>query len=321
VAGNNATIVIKKIKKGGHGHHGGAWKVAYADFVTAMMAFFLLLWLLNSTTQEQKKGISDYFSPTTVSKSKSGAGGLLGGVTVSSPSAQVSRTSPPGVTINLKPTANEGEGENDDSKSELSQQDVDELIAEREEELFKEKEQELREVIDKDPELKQLAKNLLIDQTPKGLCIQIIDQDGQPMFPTGSARMVERFKKLVHQVTKVVLSMPNKLSISGHTDAMPFRAAQAGYGNWELSSDRAHASRREILQAGMPAARISKVVGRAETEPLTPDNPNDAQNRRISIVLLREAGLAAQKPGSSPGKRADAPAPEFRRDWTGPRVR
>jgi chemotaxis protein MotB len=323
MSGKNAaaTIVIKKIKKGGHAHHGGAWKVAYADFVTAMMAFFLLLWLLNATTEEQKKGISDYFTPATASTSKSGAGGILGGQTVSAPGAQVSRNSPPSVTIELKPTSGEGEKDSTD-KPDLTKQEMDEIVAQREEELFKEKEKELRETIEKDPELKALSKNLMIDQTPEGLRIQLVDRDGQPMFPSGSTKMFDRTRKLIDQVAKVVQSMPNKLSISGHTDATPYRSSiGSSYGNWELSSDRAHASRRELTEAGIPATRITQVIGRADTEPLTPENPNDPQNRRISIVLLREA--PAKKAGDE--KRAEA-APsaqtrDARRDWSGPRVR
>ncbi|MGE0744303.1 MAG: flagellar motor protein MotB [Rhodospirillales bacterium] len=314
-----ATIIIKKVKKGGHGHHGGAWKVAYADFVTAMMAFFLLLWLLNATSEDQKKGISDYFAPATASTSKSGAGGILGGQTISSPGALVSRNSPPSVTIELKPTSGDGDKDSTE-KPDLTKQEMDEAIAQREEELFKEKEKELREAIEKDPDLKGLAKNLLIDQTPEGLRIQLVDRDGQPMFPSGSVKMFDRTRKLLAQVAKVVQTMPNKLSISGHTDATPFRSSVgASYGNWELSSDRAHASRRELMEDGVPAARISRVVGRADTEPLTPENPTDPQNRRISIVLIRDAVAK----GAAGGNGAAAPAqrPEVRRDWSGPRVR
>src|SRR2546428_456981 len=198
----NGTIIIKKVKKGGHGgHHGGAWKVAYADFVTAMMAFFLLLWLLNVTTDVQKRGIADYFQPTLAAKS----------------------------------------------------------AAEREERQFAAAEFALRQAMQDIPDLKSLAENLVVDRTPEGLRIQIVDQDKTSMFALGSSEMSEPAKKLMALVTQVVQRLPNKLSVSGHTDGTPF-SRTGNYGNWELSADRANASRRALVGAGLPVERIAKVV-------------------------------------------------------------
>ena len=323
---SNVEIIIKRPKKGGHeAHHGGAWKVAYADFVTAMMAFFLLLWLLNATTEEQKRGISDYFSPASVSHSQSGAGGLLGGRAISVPGAQVSGTATPSVDIPLTPSEGESEfdaqGNDTGSKAEVAsnkktpEQEAAEAQAKRENEQFDQAEHELREAIQKAPELKGLDENLLIDKTPEGLRIQIVDQEGKPMFAIGSAQPFDRTKSLLTQISKVIQTLPNRISLTGHTDAIPYKGAAQAYGNWELSSDRAQASRRSLVEGGLSADRVAMVVGRAAEEPLVPEDPNSARNRRISIVILRQANANANAP-ASPG-----PKPQFKADWTGPRVR
>jgi chemotaxis protein MotB len=336
MAGNELALIVKRVKKkGGHAHHGGAWKVAYADFVTAMMAFFLLLWLLNATTEEQRRGIADYFTPSTASDSKSGAGGLLGGQAVASPGASISRSSIPSISVDIKPTtgAADGEGEDDAGPADQGTQpkpteaDLDQALAKREEERFAKAEAELKQAIAEAPELKSLAKNLIVDQTPEGLRIQIVDQEGQPMFALGSADMLERTRLLMRKVAQVVAKLPNRISISGHTDAKPYRGARAGHGNWELSSDRALASRRELVAGGLKPGRILKVEGKAEADPLIRNDPLSARNRRISIVLLREATETAKSAGAANQAaevpKTDAkPAPrEFRPDWTGPRLR
>ena len=326
MADNEASIIIiKKIKKGGHGHHGGAWKVAYADFVTAMMAFFLLLWLLNATTDDQKAGIADYFTPATVSKSKSGAGGLLGGQSVSAPGAMQSRTSAPSVSSTLTPTSGASDGKADEDAgstgnedmTKLTDEELNEALAEREEEMFEKAEQELRQAIQDVPELKEMEKNLIIDQTPEGLRIQIVDQEGKPMFALGSAKMLEHTTQLLAKIAQVVGALPNKVSISGHTDSTPYRGKAAGHGNWELSTGRALSSRRGLVDGGFDLKRIAKVVGKADTEPLLPDDPKSERNRRISIVLLREAGATA----AAKAKAKAAKKGNFKRDWSGPRLR
>jgi chemotaxis protein MotB len=307
-----AIIVIKKIKKADHGHHGGAWKVAYADFVTAMMAFFLLMWLLNATTEEQKRGISDYFSPQAVSKSASGAGGLLGGQAVSSPGAMSSRTASPSASIELKPTSGadagdaeeEGGVKSDAEKAALAEREAAENRA------FDQAEEEIRQAIEEDPDLQKLAENLLIDRTREGLRIQVIDRKGHPMFALGSARMFERTRKLMAKIAVAIKKLPNQVAIAGHTDAIPFRSGRTGYGNWELSAERANSSRRALVGGGLDAKRVERVVGKAATDPLVPDDPTSARNRRISIVILRDADKKTAR-----AKR------DFRRDWTGPRLR
>ncbi|MGE0253839.1 MAG: flagellar motor protein MotB [Alphaproteobacteria bacterium] len=337
-------IIIKRVKGGhAHAHHGGAWKVAYADFVTAMMAFFLLLWLLNATTEEQKSGISNYFSPDSVSQSKSGAGGVLGGTTVSlngvlsadggptigTPIAAMSMTAGEDTDFEQGGEADaeeqgqaEGETEgsaqgglgkgNPDKPGRVDNADLDKLLAEREEERFEAAAAALRQAIESVPELAKLSESLLIDQTPEGLRIQLVDQEQYSMFPLGSTEPNEQARKLFAMVAQVVGKMPNRISVSGHTDARPYRS-ERGYTNWELSSDRANAARRLLSEGGLPVERIALVQGRADTEPLVPDDPMSARNRRISLVLLREAGDKGGPriaPADAAGTRqATTPAP------------
>ena len=356
-------IIIKKKKArhGDHGHHGGAWKVAYADFVTAMMAFFLLLWLLNVTTDDQKQGIADYFDPSHIARATSGANGVLGGRTVSSPGQQSSPSSPfsmnqslPGRPEPAEDALHLDDGSQDEladalvdqpalSREELAEileelsdpalsrlaaegptQEIveaaawagvgrtmlEEAIAEaqakREEEQFQAAAEQLREAIESSPELDELADNLLIDHTPEGLRIQIVDQEGQSMFPIGSPEMHERTRQLMTLVAQVVQQMPQDISITGHTDAAPYQP-DARYGNWELSTDRANASRRALVEAGLTQRRIAYVVGKADTDPLLPEEPLDPRNRRISIVLLRSVPIVAGGPqDNTPGRQAAA---------------
>jgi len=340
---NAAPLIIKKIKKSQSApHHGGAWKVAYADFVTAMMSFFLLLWLLNVTTDIQKRGIADYFEPTIASKSQSGAGGVLGGLTMGQPGAQDATSSPPNFQLAMAALRQPDDGDEGDLAGSSGQSDtgdktggataakqtgatsandqtggttakdqaggatanakkpieqmtemeLQKRVEEREEKQFAAAEFALRQAIQDVPELKNLADNLLIDRTPEGLRIQIVDQEKRSMFPLGSAQMADNAQKLLGLVALVVQKLPNKVSITGHTDAAPYAFGRY-YTNWELSADRANASRRELVGDGVPADRIEKVVGLADRDPLVADDPRAASNRRISIVLLREAKVAS----------------------------
>jgi len=280
-------IIVKKVKKGGHAAHGGAWKVAYADFVTAMMAFFLLLWLLNVTTTEQKEGLSDYFAPTTSSISQSGAGGLLGGQSMQTEGARVSDTGVPSVVSSISPPEEGKKDEGEDAKTkEMEEAELLAKLAKIEEASFEDAKQEIRQAISKDPELSGLNDNIIIDMTPEGLRIQIVDQFNESMFKSGSAEITPRIQALVSKITKSIKELPNSLSISGHTDSSAFNGGD--YSNWELSSDRANASRRALLNAGLTPDRIEKVAGRADTDPLISDDPSNPGNRRISIILLRE---------------------------------
>ena len=319
---NQQTIIIKKVKKGGHAHHGGAWKVAYADFVTAMMAFFLLLWLLNATTEEQRSGIADYFSPESIASPGSGSGGILGGKTVAIDGNKISAAAESdGASVPLPPLpSGDGDGgvegeevtAGDGGESEFAQDgstefaengetdkaadgNVDEAaiqqaMAKREQAQFEAAADALRQAIETVPELAQLEDSLMIEQTPEGLRIQLVDQAGYSMFALGSSQPNAETRKLVQLVSRVVNQLSNKISISGHTDSRGYRSAE-GYTNWELSSDRANAARRLLIESGLGSKRIALVQGRADTDPLLPNEPESEQNRRISIVLLRENEL------------------------------
>jgi len=293
-------IIIKKIKKSGGGHHGGAWKIAYADFVTAMMAFFLLLWLLNAVSQEQLEGIADYFAPTVSSTSQSGSGQILGGTTVAVDGALEDTVSRPSVTMDLPPPSAGSGGEAMQDEPVQAEVDAEEAKKKAEQEQFDNAEKDLKEALETLPEFQQMAQSLMIDNTPEGMRIQIVDQDGLSMFPSGSASMYEHTERVLGLVTEIIKKMPQDIAISGHTDAVPM-GGDGTYTNWELSSDRANAARRGLLRLGVPEKRIARVVGKAATEPLLPDNPADAKNRRLSIVLMRGTGeQAAPKPSGPP---------------------
>jgi chemotaxis protein MotB len=295
--GGVAPIIIKRKKAGHGGAHGGAWKIAYADFVTAMMAFFLLLWLLNAVTQEQLEGISNYFAPVAPSKATSGSGDIGGGKVAGEEGALETQASRPKVTMDLPPPrAGQGASDQaDQAPQNVTQEAAEEAMKKKEEEQFQEAEKALRETIESQPNLKQLAKSLLVDNTPEGLRIQIVDQEGLAMFPRGSAELYLHTKKVLELVSKVIQAMPQKISVSGHTDATKY-APDAVYTNWELSADRANAARRYLVHLGVQEARVNFVSGRAEVDPLRADDPAHPSNRRLSIVLLR--GSAQQAPGT-----------------------
>jgi chemotaxis protein MotB len=280
-AGHNA-IIIKKVKKSGHGHHGGAWKVAYADFVTAMMAFFLLLWLLGVTTDDQKRGLADYFAPTTASLSRSsGSGDVLSGRTLSVSGSRVGEGGVPAVVVTLTPPPPASEVKEDESP--------DELEAVREQERFDEALEAIKQALNDSEELSDLTRNLIMDMTSEGMRIQIIDQEEGSLFQSGSANMQDRTRMLLGQIAQVISRLPNEVAITGHTDATPFGSGD--YTNWELSTDRALSSRRALVAEGVEEKRIVRVVGRADQEPLIEEDPFLPENRRISIVLLRGASV------------------------------
>lgn len=325
---NQPVIIIKK-KGGGHGAgHGGAWKVAYADFVTAMMAFFLLLWLLNVTTDDQKKGIAQYFTPESVSRSTSGSGGILGGSSMA-PGSMPRDAAGLVMGIPLAPTGEQSDSEAEDktpppenaknpdpdaeelaaAMKEATKEDLQKALAEKEDKDFAKAEFDLKQAIQDIPELKPLQENLIIDRTPDGLRIQIVDQHKYSMFPVGSTAPQDHMKQLMSLVAKVVGKLPNQISVSGHTDSLPYPPG-AQYTNWELSADRANASRRALVEGGLPANRIKYVTGKAETDPLLKENPADPRNRRISVVLLRDQPPVAEAPaGTAPPAPGAAPRP------------
>ena len=295
-------IVIKKVKKGGgHGHHGGAWKVAYADFVTAMMAFFLLMWLINTTTPEQRRGIADYFAPASVSPSNSGNGGILQGTALGEDGGQAAGTS--SVIERLSPDAVRDDTERPEETPETARNAASaEAMAQarqaRENQEFASAAMSLRQSLQELPELAELTRQLIIEDTPEGLRIQLVDEEGRPMFNPGSVQPNERAVVLLRAVAEIAQELPNRVAISGHTDAGLSPSAE--YTNWELSADRANAARSILQQGGLTDDRIAEVTGRAGSEPLYPDDPYMAGNRRISILLLREAPVIA--PGHSFGR-------------------
>ncbi len=308
-------VIIKRIKKSAHATHGGAWKIAYADFVTAMMAFFLLLWLLNSVTQEQLEGISNYFAPISASRSTVGSGGVLGGASATVEGSAKSATAKDSVTQDLPPPQAGSGGEQ--SSLTPDEETAAEVIRQKEEEQFKLAKDQLENTIAGMPQMKQLADSLMIDNTPEGLRIQLIDKEGLAMFPSGSAEPHLHTKRLLELVSKVIVSMPQQISISGHTDAKKF-VSDTGYSNWELSADRANAARRELTHFKVPYEKVSLVVGKAATEPFLPSDPQNARNRRLSIVLLRGTGddnpanpknLEKKKPPTQPQAKAKEALP------------
>jgi chemotaxis protein MotB len=332
------TIVIRREEGGEGGHHGGAWKVAYADFVTAMMAFFLLMWLLNATTEEQRRGLADYFSPTNLlARSVSGSGRPFGGQTPNDEGNQTSTTGAitiePGprlIVLDIEeddsdtparpvPRREGPEGPQDEEKPRLvtasppgalagpepprggpaerpvpdprvetiSEAELRRELARREAEAFERLAEQIRASIAADPALADLARQLLIEQTPEGLRIQLVDAEGRPMFALGGAAPNDLARALLARVAQAAARLNKEVDIVGHTDATPFRGG-GDRSNWELSAERANATRRVLIEAGLPPERIRSVTGRADREPLLPDQPTAAANRRVSITILRE---------------------------------
>jgi chemotaxis protein MotB len=355
--GGNITIIKKEEVVGG-GHHGGAWKVAYADFVTAMMAFFLLMWLLNATTEDQRKGLADYFSPNNLmSHASSGTGQPFGGHTAFDEGAMVSDRGAVNVLMGKRPMVeaqddgstevpSNSDGYRDDNSNDAAahrfeaapattgeaasqalnaaqtdqnggpkgsdadstdMQTADSVRAPTEGELRAERERqekrafdkaadEIRAAVKSDPALADVMKQLTIDMTPEGMRIQLLDADKRPMFTSGSTAPNERAKELLQKITPVLVRLPEGISIAGYTDSAPFPGTTRS--NWELSTERANVTRRLLTDSGLPDSRIRMVTGHADRDPLLPQDPLAAANRRIAIVVLREAknGPAALQP-------------------------
>ena len=268
-------IIIKKIKKGGHAAHGGAWKIAYADFVTAMMAFFLLMWLLGSTTEGDKKGIADYFgSPLKIA---------MGGGSGSGDSSSVVKGGGTDLTRS-DGQVNKGDIEAKRKTLQLKALKADQRRAEisRLETLKKRVEDRLAA----NPKLAAMKSQIRLEMTRDGLRIQIVDEQNRPMFDSGSAIVKPYMRELLREIGTVLAEVPNRLTLEGHTDAQPFGAGERGYSNWELSSDRANASRRELSSGGLPEDRVLLVQGLASSVLFDPADPMSAVNRRISILVM-----------------------------------
>ena len=289
-------IIIKKIKKGGHGHHGGAWKVAYADFVTAMMAFFLLLWLLSSASKETLQGLSEYFTPTQGLKDSQGIG-FEGGATPIKDGISKSLKSNPGVVTGYTPTG----AANDEPESKSP------MEAEKEDNLFKMGAEAVNQAFNQEASLQQYSQNVSVTQTAEGLRIDITDTDKFSMFERSSASLTDHGRTILARMATLMEKMPNFIAIYGHTDASPAETGKIDYSNWELSADRAQAARRFLTKSGVDPGRTKKVTGMADRELFTPSEPRGAKNRRIAIVMLRGSHILIPE-SAVPPSAIDAPA-------------
>ena len=296
---NKRPIVIKRIKKVAAGHHGGAWKIAYADFVTAMMAFFLLMWLLGSTAKGDLKGISEYFkTPLKVALSGgTGSGDSSsiikgGGQDLTRSSGQVKSGELPAEkkVINMK----------------AAQQEFLRIERAKELEKLKELKSNIEKSIENSPKLKQFKEQILLDITSEGLRIQIVDEKNRPMFRSGSAQLEPYTREILHAIGQTLNDVPNKVSISGHTDAALYGGGNRGYSNWELSADRANASRRELISGGMADEKIVRVVGLSSAVLFNKEDAMSPVNRRISLIVMnKKAEEAASHDGGTVGVEAE----------------
>jgi chemotaxis protein MotB len=290
---NNQPIIVKRVKKVAGGHHGGAWKIAFADFAVAMMAFFLVMWLMSSATPEQKKLISGYFQdPVGFTESASPHVIDLGGTP----------TPAPDKTLNPEQLDQQ-------TAAEEAQADVDKLQAESiAEEVERERLelllQELQNKVEENPQLQNFKDQILFEITQDGLRIQIMDAENRPMFASGSAQLQPYFEDILLALTDTIAAVPNKISISGHTDAQPF-VGRGGYGNWELSADRANAARRVLIAGGYDEGQVARVVGYASSALFDRVSPLNPVNRRIDIVVLTKR---AQRAIEGDAAVNDAPA-------------
>jgi chemotaxis protein MotB len=271
-------IIIKKIiKKSGHAHHGGAWKIAYADFVTAMMAFFLLMWLLGSTDEATKKGISEYFqNPYAVS--------LNGGEGVGDRTAIIQGG---GEDLTAKDAGQVHQGE-EVMPSEPSLEDAEKIAEQQEKIQLEQLKGKIESMLAANAELAEYSDQIKMETTPEGLKIQIVDAKNRPMFKLASSRIEDYAQMILHKLAMVINELPNKVSINGHTDALPFPANSSGYSNWELSSDRANVARNELTLGGLAEDKVLRIVGLASSIPYIADKPNDPMNRRISIIVMNK---------------------------------
>ncbi len=273
-----APIIVKKIKKNGGGHHGGAWKIAYADFVTAMMAFFLLMWLLGSTSKAQKEGIAEYFqTPLHM---------VLMGPSVGQSDSALKNTGGKDVTKKqgqVKPV----EGEPGKLKT-VKIEDVKEALKQAEKVKLEALKAKIEAAIEENPTLKQFKSQLKLDITSEGLRVQIVDEQNRPMFENAKAELQPYAKLILREIGKTLNGVDNKISLSGHTDATAYANGEQGYSNWELSADRANASRRELIAGGMDETKLIRVVGMGSAIMMDKENPFNPINRRISLIVMNK---------------------------------
>ncbi len=268
-------IIIKRVRKGGHNKHGGAWKIAYADFVTAMMAFFLLMWLLGSTTEGDKKGIADFFNAPLKVALMGGSGAGDSSHVVRGGGSDMTRT-----------TGQVKDGDVPTKKKVLSLKALEAEQKRAEVARLEALKKKVEEALEASPKLAPMMSQIRLDMTRDGLRIQIVDEQNRPMFDSGSAVVKPYMRELLREIGHVLSDVPNRITLEGHTDAQPFVGGERGYSNWELSSDRANASRREIVAGGLPEDRMLLVQGLASSNLFVPTEPANPMNRRISIIVM-----------------------------------
>jgi len=272
-------IIIKKVKKGGHAHHGGAWKLAYADFVTAMMAFFLLMWLLGTTTEPERKGIAEYFQdPFKASSEEKGAD--VGDRTsiIEAGGSDITSQDQGQVDKGMTP-----------EKKEITPEEIEQKAEEIEKEKLEHLKEKIQEKIDSTPELTEFKDQIKLEITSEGLRILIVDAQNRPMYKLASAETEPQIKLILKALAPVINELPNRVSLNGHTDARPFPPNQKKYTNWELSSDRANAARYELTQGGLAEQKVLRVIGLSSSVPYSATTePLDPINRRISIIVMNK---------------------------------
>lgn len=337
---NNQPIIVKRIKKSAAGHHGGAWKIAFADFATAMMAFFLVLWLMSSATPEQKKAIAGYFQdPIGFTESASPYVIDLGGTPTPAPDRTLNpeiQAQPDSTQNKVNPDMQERADPNESNRVEpdptqaldpsdkrqpndAAQQQKDaanqakmdpsqaEKLAEQvEKERLELLLQELQNKIEQNPELQKFKDQILLEITQDGLRIQIVDADNRPMFDSGSPRLKSYFEDILLAMADTIRQVPNKISISGHTDAARYNG-KGDFSNWELSAGRANAARRALIAGGYPEDQVARIVGYASSAPFDREHPLNPVNRRIDIIVLTKKAQQAIE-GRAGGNQAPKPA-------------
>lgn len=305
MANYDQPIIIKKVKKNKHAHHGGAWKIAYADFVTAMMAFFLLLWLISMTTPEQKEGLATYFAPPNIAPTTSGSGGLMGGTALDNSASmmagstpqkrQDASVTPKGAEFGTMQGTLTGSEEKSGNLFDAAKASSYDLKA-KDDQGFHSAAASIKQAWQALPDITEMADNLLVEETEEGLNIRIVDQEGSPMFPEGSKYPNEATRQAIAAIAPILQKLSNPVRIEGHT-ASGGVYANPRYGSWELSADRANTVRQIMGEFGLQEDKIDSVVGRATAEPFFPNDPYMAANERIEITLLYQtppvpAGLA-----------------------------
>lgn len=289
-ASESDRIVIRRKRKVAEASHGSAWKIAYADYMTAMMAFFLVMWILSLVPREELPHIAEYFRTPLMTA-------ITGGPSIDNSSSVIPGGSP-------SPIPNQNPALRSPSSMDAESRDIRRL-----EDL----KSDLEELIRTDPILRQFRPQLLLDMTPDGLRIQIVDQQNRPMFNTGSAVVQSYMRSILRQLGPAFNRLPNSITISGHTDAVQYATGERLYSNWELSADRANAARQELVAGGMQESKIKRVLGLSSSVPLVKDDPNAAVNRRISLLVLNQRAErrideqdAVGSPSVDAGTAADA---------------